>query len=314
MIGQKSMARVKIHIEKAGLQSMILDYGRTAYRSAGIPQSGVLDRMAASQANWLVGNPPNSPVVEITLFGPKIRIVGSCQIALTGGDLSATLNGQSLKKNKTLSLAGENELAFGAPANGCRAYLAIGGSWQIDYWMESCSVLAFGDKSILPGNKFEAGTEFEIESNDPIQERELEEEPIRSRIKSIRVLPGPEFRLFPRYAVNRFFENTFSVSKHSSRMGIRLEGDHPVALPEGEMISSGIIPGTIQIPRSGFPIILLADAQTAGGYPRVANVISADLDLLAQLKPGDEIQFAMVGLEEAGRQLRLNQEKLGAFD
>lgn len=294
------MPITKLHFKKAGLQTLIQDRGRIGYQSYGVPVSGVLDKKAASIANQLVGNPIENPVIEITLLGPTIEIEGDCQIAITGANLSPKINQQIIPLYTTINAKNGDKLSFGAIKSGCRAYLAIGGTLQIPKWLDSFSALPYSGKSATPGSLIEKGTTLEVATTSfiPTKSIPLEDQPNYENQLRVRVLPGPEFEEFSPYTIAYFFSRGYKITNESNRMGYRLDANLIDFKPQREVISSGIIPGTIQITSAGQPVILMADAQTVGGYYRIANVVTEDLDKLAQLKPTDEVWFSLVRLEE----------------
>ncbi len=291
---------IRLHFLKAGLQTLIQDQGRVGYQSYGVPVSGVMDKKSAALANELVGNPTDTPVLEITLLGPKIQIQGDCQIAITGADLSPKINKEAIPLYTTITVKDGDTLSFGAIKNGCRAYIAVRGKWQLSKWLNSYSALPYSGKEATPKSVIEKGQELIIEVASPIAKKSIPkaEQPVYKNSERIRVLPGPEFEEFSSYTIAYFFSRGYQLTNDSNRMGYRLDANLIDFKPKREVISSGIIPGTIQITSSGQPVILMADAQTVGGYYRIANVISADMDKLAQLKPGDEVWFSLIRLAE----------------
>lgn len=286
---------VKLHILRSGLLTLVQDLGRTGYEAYGLPRGGALDRQAARMANHLVGLPEDAPVLEITLQGPEIRFDGDLQIALTGADLQATLDGQTVKSYQTLAVKKGQVLGFGRPNAGCRAYLAVRGRWQLPEWLGSYSGLKVSGAYWPKGSHLERGKAIMISPLEPITPRKIpkKDRPYHSHQLTVRIVAGPEFSWFPERAIRHLTTHIFSVGPDSNRMGYRLRESLPGTGIGRELISSGIIPGTIQILPSGRPVILLADAQTTGGYPRIANVLSQDLDFLAQLVPGDKVRFRM---------------------
>lgn len=289
------------HFLKTGLQTLIQDQGRVGYQSYGVPVSGTIDKKSAALANELVENPADTPVLEITLLGPKIQIEGDCQIAITGADLSPKINNQAIPIYTTINVKSGDTLTFGAIKNGCRAYLAIRGIWQLSKWLNSYSALPYAGKEATPKSVLQKGQQLVIETSSNITEKSIpeQEQPIYNNSQRIRVLPGPEFEEFSPYTIAYFFSRGYKITNESNRMGYRLDGNLIDFKPKREVISSGIIPGTIQITSSGQPVILMADAQTVGGYYRITNVITADMDKLAQLKPGDEVWFSLIRLAES---------------
>lgn len=289
-----------LHFLKPGLQTLIQDSGRNGYQSYGVPISGVMDTKSAALANELVDNAPNVPVLEMVLLGPTIKIVGTCQIAITGADLSPKVNRQPIPLYETVNLKEGDLLSFSGAKVGCRAYLAIRGDWQIDQWLESYSALPNSDGKAIPQSYIQKDTILLIKTNPRISKRIAppERRPRFPTKLKVRVLPGPEFDEFSNYTIGYFFSKTYKLTQESNRMGYRLDTILEDFKPQKEVISSGVLPGTIQITSAGQPVILMKDAQTVGGYYRIANVISDDLDKLAQLKPGDEISFSLIRLEE----------------
>lgn len=291
---------IQLHFTRPGLQTTIQDLGRQGYQDVGIPANGAMDKASAKAANWLIGNPENAPLLEITLLGPHIEVEGSGQLAITGADLSATINGESLAMYKTLDVRAGDTIRFGRPVAGCRAYLAIRGDWQIISWLGSFSASAGKAATLTPDSLIQKNQVLEVLSKEFVETRVIgkEKQPDLSNLKNIRVLPGPEFSFISHLSIGDFFSQDFKISNDSNRMGYKLEGTLRYFDNTQEVISSGIVPGTIQITHAGQPIVLMADAQSSGGYTRLTNVITEDLDKLAQMKPGDVVRFKLVGLED----------------
>lgn len=291
---------LRILVKKKGLQTLIQDEGRVGYQAFGVPVGGPMDRFSAKLANLLVSNPPEMPVLEITLMGPVLVFDSACQIALTGADLSPKLNGQSIGLNETLFVEKNAVLSFGRPLHGCRAYLAVAGTW------EKAALLKSRDFSL---KLYEKRINSDLKINNVIVINNSTHRPLKSLAPgtiakhesspAIRVLPGPEFEEFSRHNIADFFSQTFTLTNDSNRMGYRIYPQIQDYSPSRELISSGIVPGTIQVSNSGQPIIVMADAQTSGGYFRIANVISADMPKLAQLKPREKLRFVLVREAEA---------------
>ena len=300
---------INLHFSKPGLQTLVVDQGRNGYQSWGIPVGGAVDRTSASLANWLVCNSLSSPVLEITLLGPSIEIEGEGQIAITGADLSPKVNEQEIPMFETINLTNRMKLSFGEPKKGCRVYLAVGGLWQLEKWLSSYSALAYDSTGITKSSVIKKNSTLSIDVKRSITPKRIpkNQKPDFPNPLTVRVLPGPEFDSFSKDVQQQFFNQSFKLSPQSNRMGCRLNPELKNST-RSEMISSGVILGTIQITSSGQPIILLTDAQTTGGYPRIANVISADIDALGQLQPGDEVKFVLLDLPEAQVALAEKQE------
>ncbi|WP_375577812.1 biotin-dependent carboxyltransferase family protein [Marivirga tractuosa] len=281
---------------KPGLQTTLQDNGRAGLQHLGVPVGGALDRTSAEMANHLVGNEKNVPVLEITMTGPEIIFDSDALIALTGAPFELYCDGKLVENNTAVYLKSGSVLKFGKLKSGCRAYLAIAGEWKARKWKGSVSPLLQAPEA-TPESIIQKGSKLKIDSahlNKTGSWDKNSHTPILSHRIRLRVTPGPEFDSISRIAIARFFGQGHEISQDANRMGYRLKTDLASAEERTEMISSGIIPGTIQLTGSGQPIILLNDAQTTGGYPRIANIINEDLDQLAQLKPGDEIWFSIV--------------------
>lgn len=287
---------VKIRVEKAGLLTLVQDLGRIGHQSFGLSLGGALDRRAMRMANWLVGQSEDAPVLEITLQGPVIRFDGNLQVAITGADLNPQIDGKAVARYQTLEVQQGQTLQLGMAQAGCRAYVAIRGKWQLSNWLGSYSGIQIAGKYWPEGSRLEAGSEISVTPGLPIDLRKVETKkiPHYSHQLTVRVLPGPEFGWFSEAAIRYFTTRAFTIGPNSNRMGYRLRESIPDFQLEQELISSGIVPGTVQVLPSGSPVVLLADAQTSGGYPRMANVVQADLDYLAQLVPGDRIRFVFL--------------------
>lgn len=288
------MSKVTLVFEKAGLLTTVQDLGRNGYQQFGVPVGGAMDKQSAKSANWLVGNPENGPLLEITFMGPQISFDGDCQIAITGANISPMLDGVAIEMYKTITVVSGSVLRFGRLVSGCRAYMAIGGTWTLDAWLDSYSAAAFDGKDVTPSSVIDQYSTLVVEERQPITTREILEVPRYGNRVNVRLFRGPEFSEFTPAETEQFIRREYQLTPQSNRMGYRLTPSLDEMKEREEMISSGIIPGTIQITNGGQPIILMADAQTTGGYPRIANVVSDDMDLLAQLKPGDVLTFTLV--------------------
>ncbi|PTB94376.1 allophanate hydrolase [Marivirga lumbricoides] len=288
------MNEIVLTFKKPGLHTTVQDLGRLGYQNVGVPLGGALDRQAAKNANYLVGNPGNTPVLEITLIGPEITFNTDCEIAITGANLSPQLNDSLIENHQLISIKKNDVLSFGKPVSGCRAYLAIAGEWQVTTWLGSASASSFSPELLTPDSLIKKGSTLSILAGKSKTSRnKINKRTPHADILRVRVVPGPEFEGFSQLTIAHFFSAGHIITQDSNRMGYRLGTKLKGGPGNYEMISSGIIPGTIQVTNEYKPIILLADAQTTGGYPRIANVIEEDLDSLAQMKPGSELWFSL---------------------
>jgi antagonist of KipI len=289
------MPEIRIQVTKPGLLTTVQDMGRYGCQSHGVPTGGAMDKTAMQAANWLAGNPLDNPVLEMTLLGPEMEINGNGYIAFTGADMSPKINGVEVPLYQTISIENKAVLSFGRLRNGCRCYMAVSGQWQVKKWMGSCSAAPNNMDALTPDSFIKKNSSLLIMTEKDVLKEQLTrniEPPILNK-KEVEVLPGPEFELFPPLFIGHFFSSTFKISNDSNRMGYRLKGDLRLKENRLEIISSPVLPGTIQIARSGQPVVLMSDAQTMGGYPRFAILLKREMDYMAQLKPGDEIRFVL---------------------
>lgn len=292
------MSSLKLTFLKAGLHTTVQDQGRLGFQHLGVPINGVMDKCSAKLANELVGNDTSAPLFEITLIGPKVQFTGDGQIAITGADLSPSLNGEVMEMYTTTNIADGDLLEFGEPIEGCRAYLAIRGGLKVQKWLGSASASASDPKTFTPQSWVQNDASFITISKKkaPIKSIKAVKKPNTNTQLKVRVMRGPEFHAFPKKVIDYFFKYWFPISKDANRMGYRLDKSIPNFKTATEVISSGIVPGTIQITNAGQPIVLMADAQTSGGYMRIANILTEDLNKVAQLKHGDLLGFELVDL------------------
>lgn len=287
------MPSIELRVIHPGLLTTVQDQGRVGHQHCGVPVGGAMDQTSMRIANELVGNPSSTPVLEITLMGPVIEFQGDFQAAITGADLSPQFDDQPLPMNRTLSLA-SGQLRFGQAISGCRAYLAVRGQWQVPTWLGSCSPITLGSEHEIASNQLGRGSVIAIETNCPAALTSIEVNRVEPHSElSVKIQPGPEFEAFSRQQIAAFFSRRFTISTHSNRMGYRLASDldcQSMSLDQ-ELVSSGVFPGCIQLTGSGQPIVLMRDAQTTGGYPRLAVIGEQELDQVAQLKPGDFLRF-----------------------
>lgn len=295
------MNKTTLKFLKAGLQTRIQDRGRPNNRSQGVSVGGALDQESATIANKIVGNDLGSPVFETTILGPSIQFTGDeCFISITGADMSPTLNGKPIEMYKPVRVDQNSILDFGRLNSGCRGYIAVNGKWQVRNWLNSASATFPDLPDVTPDSFIVKGSAVNVVHSGTLAEplnHQFQPQVLREE-QTIRVLPGPEIDMFSQVTLDTFFSTAHPIMPASNRWGYRLDSHIPTRDPGQEIISSGVIPGTIQIPHSGGPIILMADAQTTGGYPRLAVVISEDMDSLGQAKPGDTLRFRMVALSE----------------
>lgn len=296
---------------KPGMLSSFQDAGRHGHQPLGISVVGAMDQRAHRLANILVGNDAQTASLEITLTGPTLKFKEPCCIALSGADLSATLNGQTVALNRPLIVRPQDELAFGARKHGTRCYLAVHGGFALTPVLGSTSTYLRSHFGGWHGRALQKGDELAFAR--PLKNKSLESvamelwaikiylpaaiaDSSRQRIRLIKSALWNEFT--PESCVALLTE-TFRVSPDSERMGYRLTGTPLLMSKPRQLLSEATTFGTIQVPAGGQPIILMADRQTTGGYPKMAYVATVDLPLLAQRAPGDALKFEAITLERA---------------
>ena len=284
---------MKIKVIKPGLFTTIQDKGRFGYEAYGIPQSGYLDVISAQKANALVGNPIESALLEATGTGPTLEFDSNTQIAICGASISPTINNKSVLNDIAIKITKGDKLSFGALKLGYRVYIAIQGDLNIKEVYGSKSTYTLATFGGYKGRPLQKEDIIEVSKRKKVLKINHQQDEINLSSKAIiKIFPGPEMCLFTFKELSAFMSATYSVSKDSNRMGIRLEGNWLENKDLGTIISSGNIPGVIQITPSLQPIILLNDAGTAGGYPRIGVCNQKSISRLAQLKPGDTLEFS----------------------
>lgn len=323
-----------LSILEPGLLTTVQDLGRPGYQQAGLVVGGAMDATALRVANLLVGNPPTAAGLEITLRGPRIRFGDDCLLALAGADLSPTLDGQPVGRYRPVWVRAGTELAFGRPVAGCRAYLAVAGGLAVPLVLGSRATYLRAQLGGLHGRALQAGDELPIGPLPPTGARLLATlapkaagaawaqaswavgpllGPTPAPAPHLRAVRGPEYGQFGEASQWALWQAPFEVTPAADRMGYRLQGPALVRPVPTELLSSAVTLGTVQVPPDGQAIVLLADRQTTGGYPRVAQVITADFSALAQLRPGQHFWFAEVTLAEAQALYLAHERRLRAL-
>lgn len=286
-----------LEVLAGGLQTTVQDLGRFGYRHLGVGVAGALDGYSARVANLLAGNAEDSALLEIALQGPRLRFHQAARIAITGADIDARADGIAIPGWHQVDVPGGCELAIGPCRHGARAYLAIAGGVQVPTLLGSASTdlrAGFGGtegRGLAAGDRLALGPAAVAPVTAPtIAPWWLNPQPdLDFRQPMIRVLPGRD-AVVPAMAL---YSHAWRVSAQGNRQGLRLHGAALVAFDPTERLSEPVAPGTVQLPPDGQPIVLLAEAQTIGGYPRIGHVIGADMPRLAQLRPGDAVRFEM---------------------
>ncbi len=303
-------------MQKSGLLSTIQDLGRKNYRRFGINPNGAMDKQAVRLINILLGNDQNEAVLEMHFPAPILQFEADAIIALGGADFGAKLNEKGIENWRPYFAKKGSILKFDDKIFGNRAYLAVKDGLHVKKWLGSSAtslrakIGGFGGRSLQKGDRILFSSKFQIPnsrftykiSNSLIL-------PDNSSPK-VRIIAGAEFEMLTALSELAFLKQSFMIRRESDRMGFRLHGEPLYLLNKIELVSAAVDFGTIQLLPDGQMIILMADHQTSGGYPRLAHVISADLPLLAQLNPNDTVSFNLISINEAENILLQNEFEL----
>jgi len=303
---------MSITVLKPGLLTTIQDLGRPSYQVKGIGISGALDTFSHRVANWLVGNCDNAATIEVTLLGPKLFFLCPAVIAICGADLSPCINGKPIENGRPIQILSGDTLSFSGVIHGCRSYIAVHGGIQVP--------LVFGSRSTdirskiggINGRQLKSGDTLTIKPSHLSRKMKRKVSPsLFSHVhanRKIKFTRGKQFDYFSRSSQLLFSSSLYQVHSHSNRMGTRLSGPKLTFAVEKDLTTEGVSHGSVQVPPNGQPIILTAERQTTGGYPKIAQISAVDLSYLAQRKPGDSISFEEVSLE-LSQSLYMDQEK-----
>jgi antagonist of KipI len=309
-----------LRVVTGGLQTTVQDLGRPTHQHQGIPGGGAMDPMAMRVGNLLVGNDVAAATLEATLIGPTLTFANEALIAIAGADLEAAVGARTIPPWHPVWIPGGATLRFGRPLRGCRTYVAIAGGIDVPLVFGSRSTYLRADFGGLEGRALHAGDQLALgepshlsrriaatlrgaaSGDAPIVARWSAGATIRTPYSEdavVRAIRGAHTELLNKTSLEAFVGSRYRVSASSDRMGYRLDGETLSLRATTELLSEGVAFGTVQLPPGGSPIVLMADRQTTGGYPRIGEVASVDLGVVAQLKPGDHLRFRLVPLEEA---------------
>ena len=304
-----------IQVQEPGLFTTVQDLGREGFGPLGVSASGAADAISLRLGNRLVGNAEGAAGLEMTLLGGTFQFPDGAMVALTGSDFGATVEGVQVAQWASMAVKPGQTLRLGPTRSGARCYLCVRGGIEVKLFLRSASTHILSGLGGNAGRSLRKGDMLKIgPANGAVPKRKLSGSALKHALprKVLRVTPGPQSDRFPEAAQRMFYESRYRVAEESNRMGIRLEGG---AVPEGgggTMISEGVSLGAIQVPEGGQPIILFVEQQTTGGYPKIANVISADFHCLGQLRPRDEIRFERVDWKTARVLLREQEDFLAS--
>ena len=319
-------------IQRAGFLTSVQDLGRTGFRQFGVSTSGALDSFALRVANLLVGNDEGSAGLEITLGGLQLQFEDERIVAWCGGAFDVEIGSRALPAGHVAHLQAGDELKFGRAQIGCRCWLAISGGIDVPVVLGSRSTDLRANFGGLEGRVLHDGNVVLLgaqSGSSAFAKATADKSPPATGISSwtaphdwaspahrhpnLRFVRGVDWNRFDDLTIQRFTIHEFSVSPDSDRMGVRLNGPELKREAETDLISEAVAPGTIQVPPSGKPILLLGDCQTIGGYPKIAHVITVDLGVAAQLRAGDGVRFFEVSLQDAHGLLMERERDLERF-
>jgi antagonist of KipI len=302
---------MSLRVIAPGTHTLLVDRGRPGSRGLGVPVGGPADATSLMLGNALVGNAPLTPALEITLTGPTLVAEHDVGVGVFGAPFQVFRDGELMSPNGTITLRAGQTLRIGGTPTGCRAYLCVPGGFRAKEVLGSVT----GFEAMKDGEVLECDRSALLGRTCAVDPPSGGRQPPlfgahprgadAPRSAVLRCVPGPQADWFD----DAFFRHTYLVTPASSRMGIRLEGP-PLKLPRRELVSEPVAPGAVQITNEGKPIVLGVDGQTIGGYPKVAHVISADLDALGQLRPGEEVRFHLVTERAAERAAAGRRETL----
>ncbi|NJD99805.1 biotin-dependent carboxyltransferase family protein [Thermococcus sp. LS1] len=292
----------------------VQDLGRTGYRKLGVPVSGVMDEVSARLANYIVGNPDNAPVLEFLLAGPTIRFNASAVFAVAG-DVEIRLNGVPIEPWRSYWAKRGDVLEVGMLKSGLYGYIAFAGGIKCERLLGSCSTYTRAGlgRPLKAGDKLTLGYAILTGKEGRVLPRELRPD-YSAKEKVIRVILGPNLDHFTEHGIETFTSEAYTVTPESDRMGYRLDGPAIEHSEKGADIVTDAVPiGSIQVPANGKPIIMMADAQTTGGYAKIGVVARVEVPLVAQSRPGERLRFKAVSVEEAHELLRRREKTMTAI-
>ena len=300
---------MSISILKPGVQTTVQDIGRYGYSHFGISSSGAADLFSFRLGNIIVGNTEELAGIEMTLLGADFQFNSDAVIAITGSPFNLSLDRQEIPYNQSIHVKKNQILSVGITKGGARSYLLVKGGIKTENYLNSKTTHVMSGMGGFMGRPLKKGDMLEIDENSKINITDISNNLDEIDTSIIRINKGLQSSYFSDSTWAAFTSKMFTVSEVFSRMGIRLKGN-PIHSSKGnEILTEGIPLGAIQVPGGGEPIISFVEHQTTGGYPKIANVISADLCKVGQLKPGDKFQFELISFEDA-EILRLEQEAI----
>ena len=297
-----------IEIISSGLQTTVQDLGRAGWRHMGVPESGGADKFSLKLANFILGKPFNSPVLECTLTGPTLKFSSPYSVTVTGADMNPKVNNKEVEMNQVIEVEPNDILSMENCSKGCRSYIAFSEDILSKDFLGSASTYLPAKLGGIEGLPLKEGSVINTKPC-KLETTSITEIDFKLGIGfenewNIRVIKGPEYDFIKEPSKKIIFSSIFTVSNDSNRMGNRLTGVKVDISNNNQMVSCPMAPGTIQCPENGLPIILGCDSQTLGGYPRILQIAAADLHLVGQLRPNDKISFKKISFNRAREELK----------
>jgi antagonist of KipI len=309
----------RLHVIKPGMLTTVQDRGRWGLQSRGVPVAGPMDLWSHRLANALAGNDADAATLEVTLVGPELEFDDERVVAVAGAEFELTVDGRPAPMCAPVIVANGSRLRLGRRSRGARAYVAIAGGISLPKILGSRATHLISAMGGLGGRALKAGDELPLGHpiRPPRTSRAMPRAPVLTMPEgraTVRVLPGPQQEYFAAGALDALQSAPYKIASSSDRMAFRLEGPALAHARGADLISDATPLGVLQVPASGQPILLMADRQTAGGYPKIATTISADIGLAGQLGPGDMISFAVCSPREAMAALIAQERALMAVE
>lgn len=304
---------MNISVMAPGMLTTLQDGGRKGYQASGFSVSGCMDRESMQIANMLVNNPLDEAVLEMQYLGGKFCFEGETYVALAGADMEPELNGSRVANDCAIKVKAGDVLTCHRAVSGRFGYLAVAGGFDVPDVLGSkstnlkCKIGGFEGRALQAGDTLLVKQETHWLLNEYLKETE----PIVfEQSVQLHVIEGPQEEMFTEKGLQDFYSATYRVTDQSDRMGYRLDGI-PVESKNGvDIISDGIVEGSVQVPPAGLPMILLADRQTTGGYAKIGTVVSVDIPKLVQCMPGAEIQFEKISVADAVELYRRQEKRI----
>ena len=296
-----------IEIISSGLQTTVQDLGRAGWRHMGVPESGGADKFSLKLANFILGKPFNSSVLECTLTGPTLKFSSPYSVTVTGADMNPKVNNKEVEMNQVIEVKSNDVLSMDNCSKGCRSYIAFSEDILSDNFLGSASTYLPAKLGGIEGLPLKEGSVINTKpcksKTNSLREIDFKLGKLFENEWTIRVIKGPEYDVIKKSSREITFSSIFTVSNDSNRIGNRLMGIKVDVLNNNQMVSCPMAPGTIQCPENGLPIILGCDSQTLGGYPRILQIVASDLHLIGQLRPNDTVSFEMISVDQARKEL-----------